>query len=141
MKRIFSLVLTFAMVLACSCSMALAINVDTKASLTLSDYEIVLKAGSRDGEIRINYDVTSSKAADSVGVSSIDIYKSNGSFVTTITGTTRNGLIAEDTSSNMGVHSYIGTSGTSYYAEVTVFAEIGSDYDSRTVTTATVKAP
>lgn len=141
MKRFFSVIFALTMVCVCCFSAAFAVNVDTRASLTLTNYEAMLKAGSRDGEIRINYDVTSSKAADSVGVSSIDIYKSNGSFVTTITGTTRNGLIAEDTSSNMGVHSYIGTSGTSYYAEVTVFAEIGSDYDSRTVTTATVKAP
>lgn len=141
MKRISILFLTFAMVLTCCCSVALAINRDTRASLTLSDYEIALKAGSRNGEIRINYDVTASRASDSVGVSSIVIYTSNGKFVTAITGTTGNGLVCEDTNSNMGVYSFIGTSGLSYYAKVTVFAEVGSDYDSRTVTTSTVKAP
>ena len=54
---------------------------------------------------------------------------------------TSNGLVRSNASRHRSTYTYTGTSGTSYYAEVTVFAKIGSDYDSRTVTTATVKAP
>ena len=50
-------------------------------------------------------------------------------------------LVRSNASRHRSTYTYTGTSGTSYYAEVTVFAKIGSDYDSRTVTTATVKAP
>jgi len=33
------------------------------------------------------------------------------------------------------------TSGIFYYANVKVFAKVGSEYDSRVITTSTVKAP
>jgi hypothetical protein len=141
MKRTFTFVLALTMVLTCCSGAALAATFSPQASLTLSYYEVVLLAGSKSGEIRINYDVGASKLADSLGVSSIEIYKSNGSYVTTITGTTSNGLVRNNSSSHMGVYSYIGTSGVSYYAKVTVFATVGSVSDSRTVTTSTVKAP
>lgn len=141
MKRTFTFALALTMVLTCFCGAALAATLSPRASLTLSSYEVMLKAGSKSGEIRINYDVTASKLADSLGVSSIEIYKSNGSYVTTITGSTSNGLICNNDVSHMGVYSYIGTSGVSYYAKVTVFATVGSVSDSRTVTTSTVKAP
>lgn len=144
MKRIFALALGMVMTISCilgTAATASAADAGVMASFTLSDYSAVLKAGTKSGEVRISYDVTSSKPADSVGVSSIVIYRSGGSRVATITGTTANNLVCAPGSSNMGTYSYIGISGTSYYAEVTVFATIGSVTDSRTVTTATVKAP
>ncbi len=141
MKRTFTFALALTMVLTCCSGAALAATFSPQASLTLSSYEVMIKAGSKSGEIRINYDVTASKLADSLGVSSIEIYKSNGSYVTTITGTTSNGLVRNDSGSHMGVYSYIGTSGVSYYAKVTIFATVGSVSDSRTITTSTVKAP
>lgn len=114
---------------------------DSRASLTLSSYSSGLKAGTGSGEIRISYDVAASKPADSVGVSSIAIYKSSGAYVTTITGTTSNGLVRASSSIHKGVYTYKGTAGVSYYAEVTVFATVGTTTDNRTVTTAVVKAP
>lgn len=142
MKRIFSSVLMAVMVLSCCYATAFAVEApDTRASLTLSDYGAGVTAGSSRGVIAINYDVRSSKLADSLGVESIVIYKSNGDYVTTITGSTGNGLIRTDSSIKAGDYYYTATSGVSYYAEVTVFAEVGSEYDSRTVTTGTVKAP
>ena len=78
---------------------------------------------------------------EEVGIEEIKIYRSNGSLVTTIAGTTSNDLINTDVSMHAGSYPYTGTSGTSYYAEVTIFATVGSDSDSRTITTSTVEAP
>lgn len=43
--------------------------------------------------ISISYDVQSNKLASSIGVETVDIYKADGSYVTSITGSTSNGLI------------------------------------------------
>lgn len=108
-----------------------------RASLTLSRYFVEAFAGS--GEIIISYDVKSSKIADSVGVESIDFFTADGDYVTSVSGSTKNGLIRTNNDNNFGDFEYDLPSGKSYYAEVTVFAEVGSDYDSRTVTTSTVR--
>lgn len=142
MKRIVTFTLALTMLLTCCLGVASATNTaDTRASLTISAYSASLRAGTNRGEIKISYDVNASKIADSVGVSSIVIYKSDGSRVTTITGSKSNGLICASDFGHDGVYSYTATSGASYYAKVTVFATIGSVSDSRTVTTSTVKAP
>lgn len=142
MKRILSSILALVMTITCCCGVAFATeSSDTRASLTLSGYGAWLAAGSSSGVICISYDVRSSKLADSLGVASIVIYNSNGNKVATITGSTSNGLIRTDSSIKAGDYNYKLTSGATYYAEVTVFAEVGSEYDSRTVTTGTVKAP
>lgn len=142
MKRMISLILALGMMLTCFCGTAFAVNTpDMRASLTIYSYNVTLKAGDSRGAIKIAYSVGSSKAADSVGVESIAIYKSDGTPVVTISGSTSNGLIRSDSSINKGDYSYTLTSGVSYYAVVTVFARAGSEYDSREVTTSTVKAP
>lgn len=66
---------------------------DTRASLTLSSYNVGLTAGDSAGMISISYDVQSNKLASSIGVETVDIYKADGSYVTSITGSTSNGLI------------------------------------------------
>ena len=94
--------------------------------------------GSGRGEIIISYDVKSSKIATSVGVESIVFYTEDGDYVTSVSGSTRNGLVKTNNDNNAGDFKYDLPSGKYYYAEVTVFARVGSDYDSRTVTTSTV---
>lgn len=137
MKRFFSLVL--AVMLFCTCLVGNASAVDTRrASLTLNLYQVFLLKGSSDGEVCIDFCVQSNMRADSLGVESIKLYKSNGSYVTTIYGSTSNGLIEENSSIHQGTYEYELDSG-SYYAKVTVFAEDGSEYDSKTVTTSTVR--
>lgn len=142
MKRIISSILALIMMFALSCgATAVSDRPTPMASPTLAEYNVALKAGTSSGELKVVYDVTASKLADLVGVSSIVIYKSDGSYVTTITGTTGNGLIVSSNFGHAGSYAYLGTSGTNYYAKVTVFATIGSVSDSRTITTSTVKAP
>ena len=109
-------------------------------STTFSLFIASASKGDSAGEIKINYDVQASQPADQVGISSIKIYKSDGTYVTTITGTTKNGLIRTGAGRHKSTYIYKGSSGTSYYAVVTGFATVGSDSDSRTVTTGTVQA-
>lgn len=45
-----------------------------------------LTAGDSAGMISISYDVQSNKLASSIGVETVDIYKADGSYVTTSTG-------------------------------------------------------
>lgn len=70
-----------------------------------------------------------------IGVASIVIYKSDGSYVTTIKGSTANGLISFNTDRKNGSYTYKGTSGVSYYAVVTITATAGSETDNKTITT------
>ena len=142
MKRISSSILALAMVFTCCCGVASAAeNSETRASLTLSFYNAELVAGDSKGVISVDYDVQSSKMASFIGVKSIKIYKADGSYVTTITGTTSNGLVESNSDICKSFYDYKLTSGVSYYAKVKVFATVGSEYDSRTITTSTVKAP
>lgn len=137
MKRIFTLALTVIMAITCCLGAASAVDiVDERASITLSDYNATIKAGSSKGSVLIGYNVSANMVATEVGVSSIAIYKSNGSYVTTVSG----GMTSSNTNMYAGTYTYYGTSGESYYARVTVFAKSGSVSDSRTVTTSTVKA-
>jgi hypothetical protein len=96
-------------------------------------------AGDGSGEVIIGYDVKASKPADSVGVESIEFYTEDGKHVKSVTGSTRNGLVRNDSIFCAGDYKCSLPSGEAYYAEVTVFAEVGSDYDSRTITTSTIQ--
>ncbi len=107
-------------------------------SLCISGYNASLKVGTGKGAVKISYTVTSSKPAKTIGVSKIEIYKSNGTKVTTITGTVANGLLRESAGTKTGTYTYRGTSGESYYAKVTLYVACESGSDSRTVTTKTV---
>ena len=136
MKRILSSVLVLVMAAACCCGIASA-----RASLTLSAYYAMLFVGDTRGEISIDYEVRASLLADSLGVESIRIFEEDGTYVTTINGTIRSGLICVDSDVHKGYYDKTLTAGTSYYAEVTIFARQGIIYDSRTITTNTVTAP
>ena len=138
-KRVFPFLLAICCLFSL-CALG-ASAVESRASTTLANYPVTIAKGSRSGEIKISYDVQANGRADSVGVSSIKIYESDGTYVTTITGSTGNGLIGTGVSRHRSSYIYSGTSGVSYYAKVTVFATIGSDHDSKTVTTGTAKAP
>ena len=107
----------------------------------VSSYNVGLTAGDSAGMISISYDVQSNKLASSIGVETVDIYKADGSYVTSITGSTSNGLIETNSDICKSYYDCQLTSGIFYYANVKVFAKVGSEYDSRVITTSTVKAP
>lgn len=138
-KRTLSLGLVLTMMLTLCGGMAFA--AEPRGSSTLFYYPVGVATGDNKGEIDICYDVMANQEADEVGIASIKIYRSSGSYVTTITGTLENGLIRTHAGSHRSTYTYKGTSGVTYYAEVTVFAKIGTDFDSRVVTTPTITAP
>ena len=94
------------------------------------------------GKLTISYDVSANTGAEKVGVSSIKIYKAeNDKYVTTITGSVQNGMIATDTEWHRSSYTYTGTSGVEYYAVLTMTATIDGKTDSKQYTTNTVTAP
>lgn len=139
MKRIFASFVLLCMTISCF-GVASAVNMqEFRASLTLSRYSAVISAGDRSGRVIIGYDVKASKPADSVGIESIDFYTKDGEIVKSVTGSTRNGLIRNNSMFCAGDYECSIPSGNSYYAKVTIFAKVGSNYDSRTITTSTIR--
>lgn len=138
LKRALSFIFSMALITTL-CGAAFAI--ETRASTTLSSYNVSCAAGNKTGELRISYEVRAKYTADSVGISSIALYSSTGVYMTTILGSENNGLIESNDSTCIGTYSHTAVPGNSYYAIVTVFAEIGDNYDSRKVSTNIVTAP
>lgn len=140
--RILSAILILAISLTLCISSSFALENSTyRASPTLSEYNAIATKGYSAGNIIISYDVEANDIGESVGVSAIKIYKSNGSYITTIKPAEDNDLVGTNTALHRSSYTYHGTSGTYYYAKVTVFATINGVTDSRTITTNTVQAP
>lgn len=141
-KRLLTIALSLAIAFSVCIGVAIADTPDSlRSSPTLFRYSAIASQGSSSGKIVITYDVTANIDADSLGVSQMKIYKSDGGYVTTIYPTALNNFKASNTVRHRASYTYTGTSGTYYYAEVTVFATIDGVTDSRTITTNTVKAP
>ena len=138
-KRLFAFIFSFALVSSLCFSISFAS--ENRASKTLSFYSVSCRAGSKSGELRFSYDVRANTTADSVGVSSIVLYNSAGVYMTTVLGSTSNGLIDSNCVICKDTYSHTAVSGNSYYAVVTVFAQIGDEYDSSNVITYLVTAP
>lgn len=138
-KRCLSFLLALTLVTAFCAVPVFAL--EDRASKTLSSYLVVMEPGSKAGKLLFTYNICANDYADSVGISSIALYSSTGIYMTTILGSTDNGLIEEDDFTCTGSYSHTAVPGNSYYAAVTVFAKIGNDYDSRVVTTDIVTAP
>lgn len=139
MKKLISCLLVCMMIFSC-CSVAFAAGIEPYASLSLRTTQTSASTGTNSGEIKIFYQSRANKVSSPIGVSSIAIYKSDGTYVTTIYGSTSNGLMANGTTSKSGTYTYKGSSGTSYYAKVTLSATAGGEHDSRTVTTNSARA-
>ncbi len=132
-KRLLAMALAVLLSFACCSGVALA--TEARASLTLSSYTAIATVGNKEGEVKFSYDVMANASADEVGISSVEIYKADGTYVTTISGTVRNGLITTGTMRHASVYTYKGTSGVSYYAVMTAYAKIGSNSDTKSMTT------
>lgn len=143
LKRIVAFIAVLAMSVA-SVGSAYAANVpnEPQASPTLTSYAVKLAAGTKNGELRLSFDVTASGWADSLGVSYFEIHEaSSGALVDKITGTTSNGLNSSGFSYTYTYSYTRATPGVNYYAIVAIYAEINGIFHSRTLTTSTVTAP
>lgn len=139
MKRILSTILMLSLMVSICCGTASA--TEDRASLTLGGYFVKMITGDTRGKVGIDFDIISSgPRADEIGIEKIVIYNEDDEPMVTIHGRVSNGLICRNTSNHAGDYYYTLIPGR-YYAEVTVFATMGSDYDSRTITTNVVTAP
>lgn len=139
-KRLPALFVVITLLISC-CQLAIASDIQPYASEYLSAYTVALGAGDNSGEVKLGYSIMATDQMTQLGISKVEIYKSNGSYVTTIYGNSKNGLMGYSTGYHGGAYIYTGTSGVSYYAKVTVYAKDSTGSDSRTVTTATATAP
>ena len=135
MKRIFSAILVCAVLLSCCTSAFAATESGERVADILNVYTASASTGTKSGEVKITYRAGANRLSMAIGVASIAIYKSDGSYVTTIKGTTANGLISFNTDQKSGSYTYKGTSGVFYYAIVTITATSGSETDNKAVRT------
>lgn len=70
----------------------------TRACDYVARYSVSAHQGENRGQIDIDCNISANWAVPKIGVSTIEIYKSDGSHVTTIQGTTSNGLLSSETS-------------------------------------------
>lgn len=70
----------------------------TRASDYVDSYFVFACQGENRGEVDIACNIMAKWPVSKIGVLTIEIYKSNGSRVTTIQGTTSNGLLSSETS-------------------------------------------
>lgn len=122
--------------------LASSASAQTEASYYFNTYSATLRQGSSSGKINLSYSVVSCAGTmNSIGVSKIQVYKSNGTLYKTIYGSTSNGLLTSSSLAAAGTYSISCVSGTSYYCLVTVYASNSSGSDSRTIQTGTVTCP
>lgn len=113
-----------------------AFAAEARASAWLSGYSASIEA-SGNGIITIKFRVVGTGTMAKLGVSTIDIYKSNGTFVKTISYTASgNGyMMGYNTAYHSGSVPYSGVAGQKYYAVVTFYARDSSGSDYRSYTT------
>jgi len=122
-RRVFALML--AMVLFSSIGAFAAYNPPDSpdASAYIAGYAArVINGGN--GVLKVSFDVTGTATMAKIGASAIEIYRSNGTYVTTLwwSDSGRSGMMASNTIYNGDTESvYVGTG--SFYAVVTFYAK------------------
>ena len=110
----------------------------------LSNPNITTKTGyivrADKGNISIYFNVTANSTMNILGASSITLYTSDGTYVTTLSSADYSNMLASDTNTYGSHVSYKGISGQTYYAIITFYAESASGSSTSTYTTASVTA-
>lgn len=119
----------------CFCSAAI------QESDYINRYSVGLTQGSGTGELKLIYNIVGTGTMDTIGITKIVVYKSNGAKYKTIYGSLTNGLLEQNTFSAFGVYSISVTAGNSYICQVTFYSAKSGGYDTRTVFTNTVALP
>ena len=137
-KKFISVILVASIICLC-------FSLPASAQMNASEYIAITYAGlgqgTSSGQLRVNYSITGTKTMDTIGVSKIQVYKSNGTLYQTIYGTVGSGLLQQNVITVTDVYTISCVSGQSYYCKVTLYAAKGGGSDSRTITTGTVTAP
>ena len=125
MKRmnIVALILCLMMLMSIGATAAYIPPDSPDASAYIANYSAkVINGGS--GVLKVSFDVTGTTTMSSIGASTITIYKSNGTYVTTLAwfDSGRGGMMASNTIYNGDTESvYVGAG--SYYAVVCFYAQ------------------
>lgn len=125
MKRLnfAALLLSITMLLSIGATAAYTPPDSPDASAYIANYAArVINGGN--GVLKVSFDVTGTATMSRIGASSIDIYKSNGTYVTTLiwTDSGRGGMMANNTFYNGDTESvYVGAG--SYYAVMCFYAK------------------
>lgn len=134
-KKMALVFTSLVLLIASLCQAATAIEISPRASNYLDGYGAYLYQGDVSGSVRVEFTVSANEKADRVGVSKLSIYKGDGTFVTSVTGTVANGLLTEDIKTHLGGYTYYGKSNEVYYMVLTMYAEFNGGSDSRLYTT------
>lgn len=137
-KRCFALILVIMALLNVGAMAAYNPPDSPDASAYIANYSArVINGGN--GNLKVSFDVTGTATMARLGSTAISIYKSNGTYVTTIThyDTGRSGMMASNTSYHGDTETiYVGAG--SYYAVVTFYAKnYSGGIGTKTVQTAT----
>lgn len=137
-KRGFSFFIFFVLIFI----IGTQVYAQARGSNYIKGYSVSAQQGSYRGQIDIVCNIAAKSPVQKIGVLKIEIYQSDGQRITTIHGTTSNGLLSSKSNLiHIVTYTYKGTPGMSYYAKVTLCAGSASNYDTRLVRTQTVKAP
>lgn len=112
----------------------------TYASDYLRSYDASLSTGSRSGQLNLQFSASARDSMSSIGISSVAVYTTGGSYVKTINGSTSNGLMASGSYSHRGAYSISVTPGQEYYLRLTFVARDSYSGDSKLYTTNTAMA-
>lgn len=136
-KRVCAFVLCMMMLFSVGAAAAYDPPDSPDASYYIAAYSASVSNGGN-GRIKVTFSITGTGIMTSLGASAISIYKSNGTYVTSIYyfSSGRSGMMG----SNKAYHSdtesiYVGAG--SYYAVVTFYAGNSTGSDSQAVRTAT----
>ena len=133
--------IAFILIIAIFC---MHLSLPASAQMDSSEYIAMtyasLSQGNSSGKLVVDYSITGTSTMDTIGVSKIKVYKSNGSWYKTIYGTV-GGLLKQNRVTVTDSYTITCVSGQSYYCEVTLYAAKNGGSDSRTITTSTVTAP
>ena len=137
MKRFISL--AFCLILMVSL-FSFPAKAATYASDYLRSYDASLSTGSGSGQLNLRFSASARDSMSSIGISSVAVYTTGGSYVKTINGSTSNGLMASGSYSHRGAYSISVTPGQEYYLRLTFVARDSSSGDSKSYTTNTAMA-
>ncbi len=134
-KRVCAFVLCMMMLLSVSAAAAYDPPDSPDASYYIAAYYASVSNGGN-GKIKVTFSITGTGTMTSLGASAISIYKSNGTYVTTIYyfSSGRSGMMGSNKIYHSDTESiYVGAG--SYYAVITYYAGNSSGSDSKTYQT------
>jgi len=121
--NVIALMLSLVMLMSISATAAYIPPDSPDASAYIADYAAGIINGGN-GILKVSFDVTGTATMARIGASTITIYKSNGTYVTTLTwmDSGRSGMMASNTIYNGDTESvYVGAG--SYYAVIVFYAK------------------